>query len=518
MARPGEHTASPHKPLPSVDVVLLSRDLRALRLRHAAIGIAVGGLALAAVAGAFGRDLWAAWGAWEARAAAPLADARWPSEGGVRTAAVAVAPTTTPASDPEPTAAQSAPTPMPDARAAPSPAPTATMTEDGRQAVRFGAAGTFREALRAAGCSPDETAQLVDALEGIVDFRRCRPDHELLFDRNPDGTLESFEYRVGPIESFVARRDDADGFRAERVVVPIERRRIARGGMVSGSLAHTLAGVDLGRNLAGAFVEAFEGKIDFAKGMRPGDTFRIVVDEEYIDGEFFRYGTVHALDYAGARSGRLRAFWFQPTDRRGDFHDAKGRAIHGGWLRTPLRYDRLTSGFNLKRMHPILKRIVPHLGIDYAAAPGAQVWAAADGTVTFAGERGANGNLVVIQHASGYETFYAHLSRIARGVKPGVTVSQRDPIGAVGSTGRSTGPHLHFALKRHGRFVDPKRELNGPGRPLPATSMARFRQLVARSERELDAIPLAPAPAVAAGPDAPEPAEDEVFHEDALDL
>lgn len=513
MARPGEDAASAHRPLPSIDLVILPRDLRALRMRYAAAAIAAVLVVLLAGLGVFGRELWAAL----PTRTTPTDDSRWPSEGGERSA-LAVTPA---GSTHESAVPAGAAAPAPVAPVAPI-APAATLIEDGRRVVRFGTAGTFRVALQQSGCSADETAQLVDALDGIVDFRHCRPDHELVFERDPDGTLASFEYRTGPTESFVARRDDSDSFRAERVLVPVDRRRIAKGTQVSGSLGRALDGLGLGRNLAGAFVEAFEGKINFAKGMRPGDSFRIVVDEEYVDGEFLRYGTVHALEYVGARTGRVRAFWFQPPGKRGDFYDARGRAIHGGWLRTPLRYDRLSSGFDMRRLHPILKRVVPHLGMDYAASPGTPVWAAADGTVTFAGDRGANGNLVSIRHTSGYETFYAHLSRISRGVKAGATLSQRDPIGAVGSTGRSTGPHLHFALKRNGRFVDPKRELNGPGRPLPAASMARFRALVARSERELESIPLAAAPD-------PEPAsandsadsddgDDEVFHEDALDL
>jgi murein DD-endopeptidase MepM/ murein hydrolase activator NlpD len=157
---------------------------------------------------------------------------------------------------------------------------------------------------------------------------------------------------------------------------------------------------------------------------------------------------------------------------------------------------------------------MPHEGIDYAAAPGTTVWAAADGTVTFAGFRGPNGNLVALQHSGGFETFYAHLLHIGSGIKPGVHVHQRQPIGQVGTTGRSTGPHLHFALKRHGNFVDPITQLNGPGKLLSEALMPKFKRIVVQLKRELAAIPLAPAPAPSG--ETQEPSDD--FHEDPIDL
>jgi murein DD-endopeptidase MepM/ murein hydrolase activator NlpD len=221
---------------------------------------------------------------------------------------------------------------------------------------------------------------------------------------------------------------------------------------------------------------------------------------------------VQALQYSGAKSGEALAFWFEPAAGEGDFYDDSGRGLHGGWLRTPVRYDHISSPFDLRRRHPILKRIIPHNGIDYAAAPGTTVWAAADGVVTFAGKRGPNGNLIAIQHAGGYETYYAHLLRTARGITRGTHVKQRQPIGAVGSTGRSTGPHLHFALKRSGKFIDPAKQLNGPGKLLPESQLQRFKRTAAQLKRDLSAIPLAAAPAPIGGP----ANAGEEFHDDPV--
>lgn len=478
-----------HRPLPSVDVALLPHELRAARTRTVAVvlvGVLTAGVTFAISAG---RNGWF-------RSDDGSLDERPDGTQGAPATALA-----------EPGSAPAAIEAQPS-----TPEPTETADSYGRTKIvrKFGVARGFRDALQAAGASSQESAELVTALEKVVDFRHCQPGHELMFEREESGELAAFEYRVSLTEVYRAAPDARGKLVGSRVEIPIEVRRIAKGGYISGSLGQALDGLGLGRTLAGVFVESFEGKVDFKKDTRAGDSFRILVDEEYVHGQLLRYGNVQAIEYHGERVGTVRAFWFQPSQGKGDYFDAAGVSMHGGWLRTPLRYDHISSGYNPRRRHPILKRIMPHNGIDYAAAPGTSVWAAADGKVTFAGQSGANGNLISLRHAGGYETFYAHLLRIGSGIRAGVTVTQRQPIGAVGSTGRSTGPHLHFALKRNGRFVDPATQLNGPGRPLPAGLMGAFRARARDLQRDLAAITLAAAPEG----DDPEQSRDEEFHDE----
>lgn len=511
---PEQEVAREHRPLPSVDVALLPHELRAARTRTALIVGAL--LLLLAVGGAllFAGRL--------RTAATPEPEPPPPGEGGWPIArhegspGAATAVATDHAADPEGTPQPTATKPEAEAGPAetPEPAADAPTGEPTRRTAPFGQARGFGDALRKAGASPEEADALVAALTGLVDFRRCRPEHELSWERAGDGSLVSFEYRVGPTELYRASVGQNGALKGERVEVPVQIQRIAKGGHVAGSLGQALEHQGLGRSLVGVFVEVFERTVSFKKDTRTGDAFRIIVDEEYVDGKFLGYGTVHAVEYVGERTGQVRGFWFEPRGQeRGDFYDDKGRAVNGGWLRTPLRYDHISSPFNPRRRHPVLKRIMPHNGLDYAASPGTSVWAAADGEIIFAGYKGANGNLVGISHAGGYETYYAHLSRISRGIKRGVKVTQRTPIGAVGTTGRSTGPHLHFALKRKGRFLDPMSQLNGLGRPLPARDMPRFRTLRKTLVAELSRIPLAAAPDPVTAPEEPEVQEE--FHDDA---
>lgn len=465
------------RPLSSLGIPLLREEIERARQRRFLIGVGVV-LAIALSVGA-------------------IFAAGWLAHGDTETGETPVAAVPT----------QVGYTPPPDAFVVPpdafvpSPAIATETSGTGTRTVHhFGQSNGFRPALVAATLTGQEADALITALTGVMDFRRCRPDHELTIERGPDGVLRRFEYKASITQIYEVTRNESGALIGHQVEVPIERITLARGGVVQTSLGDALEAVQLGRTMVGTFVEVFDGRISFNTETRAGDTFRIVVDEERIGDQFLRYGTVHALEYRSQRRGLLQAFYFAPREDLTDFYDETGRAVHGGWLRTPLHFDHISSPFDPRRMHPVLHRLMPHNGIDFAASTGTPVWAAAEGDITFIGERGANGNLISMSHDGGYESHYAHLSRFAPGLARGTHIRQRQLIGYVGSTGRSTGPHLHFGLKRHGNFVDPARELNGPGRMLPGAQLGRYRTEVARLRGVLNDIEL---PEVAAAPARP---------------
>ncbi len=358
---------------------------------------------------------------------------------------------------------------------------------------RFGRSPGFRKALGALGLTDEEARSLERALRGQVDFRRCQPEDRLVLWREATGAPRRFRYQGSSPLWYVEAERHRDGrWRARRVERSPERVRTGRVGRIVTSLRQAVEQAGLSASIVGQFVTVFGTRADFASDTRRGDRFRVLLDEERLDGRFLRWGTVHLLEYEGQRTGHLQAYWFAPSRGQGDYYDEEGRLI-GGWLRPPLRYDHVSSRFDPKRRHPILKRVVPHTGVDFAASRGTPVWAAADGVVRFAGRKGPNGNLVVLDHGNGYESFYAHLHRIARGIRPGRKLRRGEMLGTVGSTGRSTGPHLHFALKFHGRFVDPLQVMHGPGPRLPPARLRRFRRHAAALRRELDRLaPLEP--------------------------
>lgn len=472
------------RPLPSVNMALLPNELRARRARRLLVGTLIGALMLTGLLVWISRSVIPQTWAWmedvlgnqDAKLAADLgledgvmaADA----DGGV---------------EDELTSAQK----LALDRSRP----------NARYETAFGGVPSFRGALLNAGLEPDECTAIERALEHIVDFHRCRPEHRLIVERDENAELKHFEYHPSATEFVEVTRSEDGVYRAEQIRVKVERTPIARAASVETSIGDGLVGLGLPAGLATFFVEAFEGRINFVVEARKGDVFRIVVDEERVDGELLRYGRVHAVEYDGQRTGKVQAFYYEPDGGRGQFYDDSGRAMQGGWLRTPLRYDRLSSRYNPRRFHPILKRTMPHLGVDYAAATGTPVWAAADGRVTFAGRKGPNGNLVIIRHSGGFETAYAHLHRIKSGIRRGAFVEQRELIGFVGSTGRSTGPHLHFGLKKYSRFIDPVSELNGPGLRMAARDLPSFKTMVADWQAQLSGIE--DAPELVAGADEP---------------
>ena len=370
-----------------------------------------------------------------------------------------------------------------------------------RYETLFGSTPSFRGALLEAGLEPEECAEVEQALQHIVDFRRCRPEHTLIVERDENAALKHFEYHPSATEFVEVTRGEDGVFRAEQIRVKVERTPIARAASVKTSIGDGLVGLGLPAGLATFFVEAFEGRVNFALQAREG---RRLPDHRRRGASGRRAPPLRARARAGVRRSEDRkapAFYYAPGNTTGQFYDDSGRAMVGGWLRTPLRYDRLSSRFNPRRFHPILKRTMPHLGVDYAASTGTPIWAAADGRVTFAGRKGPNGNLVVIRHSGGFETAYAHLHRIKSGIRPGKMVKQREIIGFVGSTGRSTGPHLHFGLKKYGRYMDPLKELNGPDFECPRASCPPTRDAMSRWQAQLAAIE--DAPVVVAGADEP---------------
>jgi murein DD-endopeptidase MepM/ murein hydrolase activator NlpD len=272
--------------------------------------------------------------------------------------------------------------------------------------------------------------------------------------------------------------------------VPTEKRVRSFGGTISKSLYAAFEELGAFPSLTGSVVDVLSTQVDFFKEQRPGDTFRVLIEEESLKGTFLGYGPVLAMEYSGVKSGVRRFFRFQAGDDDPTYYDAKGISVPRSEIRIPLHYTRISSLFGM-RFHPVLKQKKLHNGVDFAAPAGTPVWACADGVVSLAAQAGANGNLVSIQHGDGLSSFYAHLSRFAAGLKSGTSVHARQTIGFVGSTGRSTGPHLHFGLKKNGKFIDALKYKVRPGRPAPPKYAAQLAQVIRERGAQLDRMKIA---------------------------
>jgi murein DD-endopeptidase MepM/ murein hydrolase activator NlpD len=256
-------------------------------------------------------------------------------------------------------------------------------------------------------------------------------------------------------------------------------------GEISSSLFGAVATAGEGDQLALDMSEIFAWDIDFNTELRRGDRFRVAVEKLYLEGQFRRYGHVVAAEFVrGERV--LQAVRFEAASGPG-YYDPEGTPLRKAFLRSPLRFTRISSGFTHRRLHPITKQVRPHLGVDYAAPTGTAVRASASGVVAEAGTMGGLGRAVRLRHANGFETLYGHLSRIR--ARRGQRVAQGDHIGDVGSTGRAPGPHLDYRMKRDGTFINPLTLQSPPAEPIPEAERPAFFRARDVAMAQLDAQP-----------------------------
>lgn len=318
---------------------------------------------------------------------------------------------------------------------------------------------------------------LVSAVQEVFDVRRMRVGQPYAVDRLLDGHVRSFEYEIDGDRRLLVQADEANAFLASIESIPKEITVDAVEGRISRqtpSLTQALDAVGERIDLALQMADIFSGELDFSSELQPGDEFRLVVERHTRNGDFAGYGAILAAEFVA--SGRpLRAYRFTPEVGKPAYYDEEGRSLKRFFLKSPLKFEpRITSRFSSSRRHPILGYTRAHNGVDYSAPPGAPVATVAPGTVTLAGWTNGGGRTVRVRHNNGYESEYLHLSAIT--VRAGQRVSQGDLVGKVGSTGLATGPHLHYGLRRNGRYVNPVVEHRNmpPGEPVPAVELAAF--------------------------------------------
>ncbi|UCG14342.1 MAG: M23 family metallopeptidase [Deltaproteobacteria bacterium] len=236
--------------------------------------------------------------------------------------------------------------------------------------------------------------------------------------------------------------------------------------------------------LAMALADIFAWDIDFFVDLRPDDRYAFLYEQIYQNGRTVGNGRIIAAHFSNA-GVHHRAYYYEVSGKGSDYYDAKGNSLRRQFLKSPLRYSRISSGFSKRRLHPILKIYRPHLGIDYSAPTNTPVVAVGDGRVISIGWKNGYGRFIAIRHSNRYTTTYGHLSRYTRGLKMGHSVKQGQVIGFVGASGLATGPHLDFRMKRDGRFVNPLKVRLPAAQPLPRTHLADFQQLVSSLEDKL---------------------------------
>lgn len=360
--------------------------------------------------------------------------------------------------------------------------------------------------------------RILKAFEDPKLFDKPRKNHQYVvaLDR-ASKRVRAFEYQASATEVWQAREVEEGKLSGSKLDLKIEQRKVSKGLVIDGSLRASLVDAGLDDDMVALLDDVLSDRVSLER-LGKGTGLRLVAQEQIVAGRFSKYLSLDAIEYRLPRSDKpVRLYNFRNGKIAGVF-DAAGKAPYRTSWGPPLKIVRVTSKFNPKRLHPVLHTVMPHNGTDFGAPMGTPVYAVAAGTVSHVGPQGPSGNLVLVEHANALESGYAHLSRFAANLKKGDKVEAQQLVGYVGSTGRSTGPHLHFSIRRAGAFVDPLTVIKlNQERVLPKADREAFDAYRAEMDKLLDAIPMADAPAEGAG--APEEGEhgDENNHGDEHD-
>ncbi len=297
-----------------------------------------------------------------------------------------------------------------------------------------------------------QAVQIGNSLSEVFNTSRIRPGDSYRIYHSTSGQVLKFIYEPGPLLNYVVR-NTTSGFVSGEYIPEYEKKVAAVKAEIGYSLWQGMASAGLSPNMIMNFANIFQWQIDFLTEVRRGDRFMMVFERFYRDGEPVQDGSIIAAWYEGRVAGSAEAIRFETGEGAG-YYDSAGNSVRKQFLRAPLNYTRISSGFTYARRHPITRQVRPHLSIDYAAPTGTPVQSVASGRVVYVGWRGGWGQTVQVRHNSVYTTQYAHLSRYASGIRVGTNVSQGQVIGYVGMTGTATGPHLCFRIEHNGRPVN----------------------------------------------------------------
>jgi murein DD-endopeptidase MepM/ murein hydrolase activator NlpD len=352
--------------------------------------------------------------------------------------------------------------------------------------------------------SKDLVNAAILAARDVFNPRELRANQPYKLVMSLDGLLREFEVQLDADRCLrIVSRDPAAPDALDAQVLAYEKQTavVSLEGHIDSDHPSLIAAMEeTGENvqLALGLADIFAGQIDFQHDLQPEDRFRLLFEKSTREGQFAGYGTILAATFESGGRPHQAFRWTNPHTGKSGYYDQDGRSIKRFFLASPLKFvvtPRVTSGFSLHRLHPIYREYRAHLGVDYGAPIGAPVVAVANGVVVAAGYSGGGGNMIRLRHASGYETYYLHLSAFGKGIHAGARVEQGQVIGRVGMTGSATGPHLDYRLRRNGTFVNPLLEHRRlpPGEPIPTVQLADFRTLRDRLTAQLTGPVLADA-------------------------
>jgi murein DD-endopeptidase MepM/ murein hydrolase activator NlpD len=318
---------------------------------------------------------------------------------------------------------------------------------------RIGRGETLPSLLQKLGINSEDRQEFIAVARQSKSIGGLIPGHSVLARVSSSGRLLLLRYLVSDT-SLVSVSRVQESFQIKQQSILAEMHPVMRSGSIQGSLFGATDAADVPDKIASEMAEAFSGDIDFHKDLRRGDHFSVVYEAFYFEGQLIKTGRLLAAEFIN-QDKVYRAVYFKDPQGRDGYYSAEGQSMKRAFLKSPMPFSRISSGFTLSRLHPVLQIWRSHKGVDYAAPTGTPVRAIADSVVSFVGQQGGYGNLIVLNHQSPYSTAYGHLSRFGKGIKRGGKVSQGQVIGYVGATGLASGPHLHYEFRINGEQRNP---------------------------------------------------------------
>lgn len=317
-------------------------------------------------------------------------------------------------------------------------------------------------------------------------FRKLRAGTEVMAETTEDGSLVSLRYldRDG-VQNLLKKQKGV--FTKTTMDAALEKRVFVRSGEIQSSLFAAADAAQMPDSIAYKLNEIFSGDIDFHHDLRKGDKFTAIYEMTFSNGTALNTGKVLAAEFIN-RGKVYQAIYFEKDAEHGDYYTPEGKSVQKAFLRSPLEFSRISSGFSRSRLHPVLKKWRSHKGTDFAAPTGTRVKATADGVVSFVGRKGGYGKVVMINHQGRYSTVYGHMSRFAKGLKKGQRVTQGQIIGRVGMTGLATGPHLHYEFKVYGKHRNPMRVDLPDAKPIDEADRVAFQTVAKRIVSNLNLV------------------------------
>ena len=345
---------------------------------------------------------------------------------------------------------------------------------------------TVAELLRRMNVEDAAANEYLRSNRAAESFRQLAVGKAVQAETSIDGGLLALRYLSNSGSQIIIEKSPS-GFKASVLPPQLEQRVFMRTGEIKSNLFAATDAVGLPEPAANQLADIFGGDIDFHRDLRKGDKFTVVYEMTYSNGEPVRTGRIQTAEFIN-QGKSYRVVYFQTDSSHGDYYTPDGKSVHKAFLRSPIEFSRVSSGFSLSRLHPVLGTWRAHKGVDYAAPIGTKIRVTADGNISFIGSQGGYGNVVKVEHQGRYTTVYGHLSRFASGLHRGQRVAQGDIIGYVGMTGLASGPHLHYEFQINGQQRDPLRVALPDGAPISAEQKTAFQEATSSLTERLELL------------------------------